>query len=73
MKVSRNIVYVMPVYKVFASAKMLDDLFGWGGIVHIRRYGTGTDWGFPFGHALAAVYYLKKYTGTTAWSEYRKQ
>lgn len=71
MKVARNIVYVMPVYKVFASGKFLNDLFTWGGIVHIRRYGTGTDWGFPFGHALSAVHYQASYIGETAWSNYR--
>lgn len=71
MKVAKNIVYVMPVYKVFASGKFLQDLFNWGGIVHIRRYGTGTDWGFPFGHALSAVHYQAGYKGDTAWSCYK--
>jgi hypothetical protein len=70
MKIAQNIVYVMPVYKVFASGKFLQDLFDWGGIAHIRRYGTGTDWGFPFGHALSAVRYQAGYTGATAWSVY---
>jgi hypothetical protein len=72
MKVAKNIVYVMPVYKVFASGKFLSDLFQWGGIRHIRRYGTGTDWGFPFGHALAAVHYQAGYTGSTSWSKHAR-
>lgn len=70
MGVAKNIVYVMPVYKVFASAKFLKELFEWGGIAHIRRYGTGTDWGFPFGHALAAVHYQAGFSGGTQWSSY---
>jgi len=70
MEIARDIVYVMPVYKVFASGKFLSDLFSWGGIVHIRRYGTGTDWGFPFGHALSAVHYRRGYKGDTSWSIY---
>jgi hypothetical protein len=70
MKVAENIVYIMPVYKVFTSGKFQDDLFAWGGIVHIRRYGTGTEWGFPFGHALAAVHYKRDYKGSTSWSRY---
>jgi hypothetical protein len=70
MKVAQNIVYLMPAYKVFASGKFLDDLFKWGGIVHIRRYGTGTQWGFPFGHALSAVHYQAGYMGSTSWSRY---
>jgi hypothetical protein len=72
MTVAQNIVYLMPVYKVFASGKFQDELFAWGGIVHIRRYGTGTEWGFPFGHALSAVHYQAGYTGCTAWSRYRR-
>jgi len=71
-KVARDIVYLMPSHRVFASAEFLDDLFEWGGVVHIRRYGTGSDWGFPFGHALAAVHYRKGYRGETSWSRYRK-
>lgn len=70
MTVAKNIVYLMPIYKVFTSGKFLNELFNWGGLVHIRRYGTGTQWGFPFGHALCAVYYKAGYTGSTAWSSY---
>ena len=70
MRVAKNIVYLMPVYKVFASGKFLEELFDWGGIFHIRRYGTGTQWGFPFGHALAAVHYQAGYLGATSWSKF---
>ena len=69
--IANDIVYLMPSHRVFASAEFLDDLFVWGGIVHIRRYGTGTQWGFPFGHALVAVHYRKNYTGKTSWSKYQ--
>ena len=69
--IANDVVYLMPSHRVFASAEFLDDLFAWGGIVHIRRYGTGTQWGFPFGHALAAVHYRKDYTGKTSWSKYQ--
>jgi hypothetical protein len=73
MKVAINIVYLMPIYKVFASSKFQDELFNWGGIAHIRRYGTGTQWGFPFGHSLGAVHYQANYTGPTHWSRYEGQ
>jgi hypothetical protein len=72
MTVAENIVYLMPLYKVFTSGKFADDLFEWGGIAHVRRYGTGTEWGFPFGHALSAVHYKKNYTGATSWSRYKR-
>jgi hypothetical protein len=70
MAVSKNIVYLMPVYKVFASAKFIEEIFKWGGIRHIRRYGTGSDWGFPFGHAISAIHYQAGYNGPTNWSRY---
>jgi len=69
--VARDIVYIIPAHRVFSSSEFLDDLEAWGGIVHIRRYGTGSQWGFPFGHALAAVHYRAGYTGSTSWSRYK--
>ena len=69
-KVAKNIVYLVPIYKIFTSGKTLAELFEWGGIAHIRRYGTGTQWGFPFGHALGAIHYQKDYRGPTFWSSF---
>ncbi len=68
--IAENIVYIMPSHRVFASAEFLDDLFEWGGILHIRRYDTGSRWGFTTGHALAAIHYQKGYRGSTSWSRY---
>ena len=72
-KVSSDIVYLMPLHRAFASAEFLRDLFAWGGVVHIRRYGTGGQWGFPFYHALVAVHYRAGYKGSTSWSFYEAQ
>ena len=69
--IGNNILYLMPLHRAFASSEFLDDLRQWGGVVEIRHYGTGTDAGFPFGHALAAVHYRKGFTGKQAWSRYR--
>lgn len=71
MKIAKDIVYLIPVYKLFTSGKFLDDLFSWGGVVHIRRYGTGHQWGFPFGQAVAAVHYRAGYLGSTSWSRWK--
>lgn len=68
--VADDIVYLMPLHRVFASAEFMRDLYKWGGIFSVRLYGTGTQWGFPFGHALAAVHYQAGYNGDTAWSFY---
>jgi hypothetical protein len=69
--VADDIVYLMPLHRVFASAQFLSDLFAWGCVAQIRLYGTGTDWGFPFGHALAAVNYRRMYHDNTTWSSYK--
>ncbi len=70
MEIADNIVYLLPVYKIFASDKFQRDLFSWGGIVHNRHYGTGTDWGFPFGHSLSAVHFQRGYFGPMYTSFY---
>jgi hypothetical protein len=72
-KVANDIVYIMPYHRGFASMKFVSDLMEWGGIVHTRWYGTGTEWGFPFGHALAAVHYRAGYTDSQTWSRYEAQ
>lgn len=69
-KIADNIVYLMPLHRVFASAEFLADLYAWGGVVEIRLYGTGTDAGFPFGHALGAVHYRAKFNDGTVWTKY---
>jgi hypothetical protein len=71
-KIARDIVYLIPSYRVFPSSKFLDEVFVWGGIVHIRRYGSGSSWGFGFGHEVAAVHYRKGYEGATSWSRYQQ-
>lgn len=71
-RVAENIVYLMPVHRVFSSAEFLKDLMKWGGVAQIRLYGTGTTAGFAFGNALGAVHYRKGYHGPTAWSQYQK-
>lgn len=68
--VSKNIVYLVPIHRIWNSNEFLDDLYKWGGIAHIRRYGTGTDCGFPFGHAVAAIHFQKDYDGPIHRSKY---
>lgn len=71
MKVAKNIVYLMPVHRVFSSAEFLRDVHKWGGIPEIRLYGTGTVAGFAFGNALGAVHYRADYSGATSWSYFK--
>lgn len=67
---AEHVVYLVPMHRVFASAEFLDDMMDWGRIAHIRLYRTGTYWGFPFGHALAAVHYRRDFALHTTWSRY---
>jgi hypothetical protein len=69
-RVARNVVYLVPLHRVFASAEFLRDVRAWGGVKEICEYGTGADWGFPFGHALGAVHWQKDFKGQTKWSSY---
>jgi hypothetical protein len=67
-KVADNIVYLLPLHRVMASYTWLTDVRRYGGLVEVLVIGTGTTAGFPFGHALTAVYYKRNYTGGTAWT-----
>ena len=69
-KIASDIVYLIPNHRISASAQFIDDLMDWGGIVHTRFYGTGTQWGFPFGHALSAVHFRAGYQGSQTWSRF---
>jgi len=66
--VAENIVYLMPLHRVFASYEFVRDVRKWGGVAEIFIVGTGADVGFPFGHCLGAVHYKKGYKGKTQWS-----
>jgi hypothetical protein len=58
-----NIVYLIPVNKLLSSLGKLQKVKTFGGIKHIRYYGTGRDAGFPFGFPVGAVYLQRAYDG----------
>lgn len=67
---AENVVYLIPLHRVMASATFLKDVARWGGLKEIYHVGTGTTAGFPFGHALAAVHYRKDWKLGTVWTQY---
>lgn len=67
---AENVVYLMPLHRVFASYSFLQDVLEYGGIAEILLVGTGTTAGFPFGHCLGAVHYRRGHDGGTRWAEY---
>lgn len=70
LKIADDIVYLIPLSKVFNSEARLRDIMRWGGIVETRHYGSGTDCGFPFGFPCGAVHIRRGYKGPMRWSFY---
>lgn len=62
-KVADNIVYLIPVTKVFNSFGIMKRIHAWGGIREIYLIGGGRSIGFPFGFALGAVHLQRGYRG----------
>lgn len=58
-----EICYLIPVNKLLSSYKKLQEVYKWGGIKHIRYYGSGRKIGFPFGFPVGAVHLSKDYKG----------
>jgi hypothetical protein len=61
MTLAENIVYLIPVTKVFNSFSGMQELYEWGGPVEVLVYGTGRVIGFPLGFAVGAVHFRRGY------------
>lgn len=60
---ANDVVYLLPIAKVFGSRKRLLMIKEYGGIVEVYAPWTGRAVGFAFGWACGAVYFRKNYTG----------
>ena len=65
--IAQNAVYLFPLHRAMGSYQFMRDVNNWGGIKEILVVGTGSDYGFPFGHTLAVIHYQKDYRGLTSW------
>ncbi len=61
--VADNIVYLVPLKNIFSPFGLLAEIREYGGICHIRIYGTGSRVGFPMGNAVGAVHFKRNYCG----------
>ena len=61
--IGKNIVYLIPMQKVFYTYSMMKELYEWGGIKEIWNIGTGRSLGFPFGAGVAAIYFKRNWKG----------
>jgi hypothetical protein len=62
-EIADNIVYVIPVNKVFNSNFMLKQIYNYGGIKHIRVMGHGSLYNRGLGFAIGAVHFQRSYRG----------
>lgn len=63
MSIAQNIVYLIPVNKIFNSDKLMREIFAWGGVPEIFTVGSGGSLGFPIGFAIGAVHFQRDYKG----------
>jgi len=60
-----NVVYVLPLNKLFNSEVRWRLVHSWGGIKHIRLYGGGAALGWGYGYPVGAIHFSKSATCTT--------
>ena len=72
LRLANEIVYLIPLAKVFNSEPRLNEIMRVGGIVETRHYGSGTACGFPFGFPCGAVHIRIGYSGPMNWTFYRQ-
>jgi len=70
MTIADKFAYIFPTQKPFCSYTMFKKVRVWGGIKHIRIYGTGTSIGWTFGYAVGAIYWEKGWRGGLEFSYY---
>jgi len=70
LKIADEIVYIVPVHKIFNAYGLLLEIKEYGGIKHIRYYGTGSVLKFPMGNAIGVVHFSKGYNGPIGISFY---
>lgn len=68
-----NIVFLIPLRNHFSGYGFVKEGREYGGIAHIRLYGTGGKLNFPMGNAVGAVHWKKDWTGPTTWSDYNEE
>lgn len=65
MEIAENIVYLIPLTRLFNSGFFIKRLLDWGNIRVMRYYADGGDLGWNIGFAIGAVWFQRGYKGMT--------
>jgi hypothetical protein len=71
--VAENIVFLVPAKNMFSGYGTVREPAGWGGMVAIRWYGTGSRLNFPMGNAIAAIHWQRGQQGTITETFYEDE
>jgi len=63
--ISPNVVFLLPVNKVFQSQSVMSAIANYGGIQSMLVFGSGQRCGFPFGFSVASFHFRRGYDGDT--------
>jgi len=61
--VASNVVFLIPLSKLYSSLPRMDAVFAYGGIEEILYLGSGRAIGFDIGFPFAAIHFCKDYHG----------
>lgn len=70
MEISENIVYLIPLTRLFNSMFFVKRVSEYGGIAHMRYYADGGELGWEIGFLIGAVHFQRGYTGPMYTSFY---
>lgn len=62
-EIANDIVYLIPLNKIFNDYGMLKDIYRYGGVKQIYVIGRGEKANFPMGYAVGAVHFQRDYIG----------
>lgn len=69
--IANNIVYLVPISKIFTSLKRIRNILKFGNIKEIHIISAGRC-GFPFGFPACAIWFQRNYKGNTTIKEFKE-
>jgi hypothetical protein len=69
--IAKNIIYLLPTFKVYNALSLMRLFYAKGHIKHIRMYDTGNKISWARSRPICAVHFEVGYFGTTSYSKYQ--